>query len=73
VDNKYSFDDIVAYSIVALNNFLKSANKDNIDIENYLIFIEGLKDMPKEKVTIIYNVLIQKEKGDRNKKFRKNS
>ena len=73
MDNKYSFDDIVAYSIVALNNFLKSANKDNIDIENYLIFIEGLKDMPKEKVTIIYNVLIQKEKGDRNKKFRKNS
>lgn len=73
MDNRYTFDDIVAYSIVALNNFLKSANKDNIDIENYLIFIEGLKDMPKEKVTIIYNVLIQKEKGGRNKKFRKNS
>lgn len=66
MDNIYSFDDIVAYSTVALNNLLKSANKDNIDILAYLIFIEGLKSMPKEKVTNLYNILIQKETGDRN-------
>lgn len=66
MDNRYTFDDIVAYSIVALNNLLKSANRDNINIETYLIFIEGLKNIPKEKAINLYNILIQKETGDRN-------
>lgn len=46
----YNFKEVIAFSVIGLNNYLKSANKNNVNINDFArLFMEPLEKLYKKK------------------------
>lgn len=49
----YNYEQVKAFTLIGLDNFLHSANKDNIKLEDFFkLFIEPLEEIYKKKDVI---------------------
>lgn len=46
----YNFEQVIAYAVIGLNNLLKSANKDNINLKDFAeLFMKPLNNVHKKE------------------------
>ena len=63
MEEQYSFEHVIAYAVIGLYNLLNSANKENIDLQTMVMFVEPLKDVHKKEFVINFaKKLLEDEK-----------
>ena len=66
MEEQYSFEHVIAYAVIGLFNLLNSANKENIDLQTMVMFVEPLKDVHKKEFVIDFaNKLLEAERGSK--------
>ena len=63
-EQKYTFEEVVAYAVIGLFNLLNSANKENIDLRTIKMFVEPLERLyEKENAVELSRKLLEAEAG----------
>lgn len=68
MEEKYTFEHVKAFAIIAFNNLINSANMNSKELRNFKLFLEPLEKLyPKDKVIEsakkIYNIESEKIYG----------
>lgn len=64
MEEQYNYKHVISYTVIALNNLLNSANKDEIDLKTIVKFVEPLKDIHKKEYVIDFaDKLLEEEKN----------
>ena len=58
----YSYKQVEAFALIGLHNLLNSANKDNINLKTFKMFLEPLEKLHSKEFVVKYeNILKEKE------------
>ncbi len=64
----YNYKQVEAFALIGLHNLLNSANKDNINLNTFKMFLEPLEKLHSKEFAVNYaNSLLEEE----NKKYKK--
>lgn len=65
----YNYKQVESFALIGLHNLLNSANKDNINLTSFKMFLEPLERLYTKKLAEKYaNKLLKEEKQVSNKK-----
>lgn len=54
MEKLYTFKEVVAFGLIGLNNLLHSANKEDINLKNFEMFLEPLEKIYKKEDVVNY-------------------
>ena len=58
----YSYKQVEAFALIGLHNLLNSANKDNINLKTFKMFLEPLEKLHSKEFVVKYaNKLLEEE------------
>lgn len=62
--NLYTYKQVEAFALIGLHNLLNSANKDNINLTTFKMFLEPLEKLHSKEYAVEYaNQLLEKERN----------
>lgn len=71
-ENLYNYEQAMSFAIIGLHNLLNSANKDNINLKSFKMFLDPLEKVHKKDTVEQYaNYLLKIEKEEEEKKVKK--
>lgn len=60
--NLYNYEQVEAFALIGLHNLLNSANKDNINLNTFKMFLEPLEKLHSKEFAVNYaNSLLEEE------------
>ncbi len=64
--NLYNYEEVEAFALIGLNNLLNSANKDNINLNTFKMFLNPLEKLHSKEFAVRYanNLLNEEIKKD---------
>lgn len=61
--NLYNYKQVESFALIGLHNLLNSANKDNIDLNTFKMFLDPLEKLHRKDYAVEYaNKLLEEEK-----------
>ena len=68
--NLYNYEQVEAFALIGLHNLLNSANKDNINLNTFKMFLKPLEKLHSKEFAVNYANTLLEEENKKNKKLK---
>ena len=68
--NLYNYEQVEAFALIGLHNLLNSANKDNINLNTFKMFLKPLEKLHSKEFAVNYANTLLEEKNKKDKKLK---
>ena len=68
--NLYNFKQVEAFALIGLHNLLNSANKDNINLNTFKMFLKPLEKLHSKEFAVNYANTLLEEENKKDKKLK---
>ena len=66
----YNYKQVEAFALIGLQNLLNSANKDNINLHTFKMFLEPLEKLHSKEFAVNYANTLLEEENKKDKKLK---
>jgi len=70
VGNLYNYEQVEAFALIGLHNLLNSANKDNINLNTFKMFLKPLEKLHSKEFAVNYANTLLEEENKKDKKLK---
>ncbi len=68
--NLYNYEQVEAFALIGLHNLLNSANKDNINLNTFKMFLKPLEKLHSKEFAVNYANTLLEEENKKDKKLK---
>ena len=68
--NLYNYEQVEAFALIGLHNSLNSANKDNINLNTFKMFLKPLEKLHSKEFAVNYANTLLEEENKKDKKLK---
>ena len=68
--NLYNYEQVEAFALIGLHNLLNSANKDNINLNTFKMFLKPLEKLHSKEFAVNYANTLLEEENKKEKKLK---